>query len=144
MTAETPAATVFIDSNVWLYAFIDGQDRRKTAVARQVIQTPATIFVSTQVINEVAVQLIKRESFTEAQTRAVVSDFYRRFTVIELNLTILLKASELREQYQLSFWDGFIVACALTGGATTLYSEDMHHRLHVQGQLTIVNPFTTA
>jgi predicted nucleic acid-binding protein len=103
MTIEAPTMTVFIDSNVWLYAFIAGQDPRKTERARQVIQTPSTIIISTQVINEVGVQLIKRETYTEEQTRAVVSDFYHRYTVIELDQPILLTASALREQYRLSY-----------------------------------------
>ena len=141
MTAEAPATTVFIDSNIWLYAVIAGQDTQKTERARQVIQAQSTIIVSTQVINEVGVQLIKRETYTEEQTRTVVSDFYRRYIVIELDQPILLTASALREQYRLSYWDGFIVACALTAGASTLYSEDMHHGLIIQGQLTLVNPF---
>ena len=75
MTTGVPTTTVFVDSNVWLYAFIAGQDPRKTERARHVIQTASTIIVSTQVINEVGVQLIKREKYTEEQTRAVISDF---------------------------------------------------------------------
>jgi predicted nucleic acid-binding protein len=141
MTTVVPTNTVFIDTNVWLYGFIAGQDSRKTERARHVIQTSSTIIVSTQVINEVCVQLIKRENYTEEQTRAVISDFYRRYTVIELDQPILFTASALREQYRLSYWDGFIVACALTGGASTLYSEDMHDGLIIHSQLTIVNPF---
>jgi len=141
MTTVAPTNTVFIDSNVWLYAFIAGQDPRKTERARHMIQTSSAIIVSTQVINEVGVQLIKRESYTEEQTRALISDFYRRYIVIELDQPILLTASALREQYQLSYWDGFIVACALTGGVSTLYSEDMHNGLIIHEQLTIVNPF---
>jgi len=141
MTAVALTTMVFIDTNVWLYAFIAGQDPQKTVRARHVIQTSSTIIVSTQVINEVCVQLMKRENYTEEQTRAVISDFYRRYTVIELDQPILLTASALREQYRLSYWDGFIVACALTGGVSTLYSEDMHDGLIIDSQLKIVNPF---
>jgi len=141
MTTAAPTRIVFIDTNVWLYAFIVGQDPQKTARARQAIQTASTIIVSTQVINEVCVHLMKREHYTEDQTRAVINDFYRRYTVIELDQPILLTASELREQYRLSYWDGFIVACALTGGASSLYSEDMHDGLVIHSHLTIVNPF---
>lgn len=141
MIAVAPAQTVFIDTNVWLYAFIVGQDPQKTVRARYLIQTASTIIVSTQVINEVCVQLMKREHYTEDQTRAVISDFYHRYTVIELDQPILLTASALREQYRLSYWDGFIVACALTGGAATLYSEDMRDGLTIHSHLTIVNPF---
>jgi predicted nucleic acid-binding protein len=141
MTIVATPHTVFIDTNVWLYAFIAGQDPRKTARARQVIQTASTIMVSTQVINEVCVQLIKREHYTEPQTRAIINDFYHRYMVMALDQPSLLTASALREQYRLSYWDGFIVACALTGGVATLYSEDMHDGLVVHAQLTIVNPF---
>jgi predicted nucleic acid-binding protein len=35
-----------------------------------------------------------------------------------------------------------IVAAALEHGCTTLYSEDMHDGLIVEGSLHIVNPFT--
>jgi predicted nucleic acid-binding protein len=141
MTALVSPTTVFIDTNVWLYAFIVGQAPQKTTRARQVIRMSSTITISTQVINEVCVQLMKREHYTEVQTRAVISDFYRQYTVMDLNQSILLAASALREQYRLSYWDGFIVACALTGGASTLYSEDMHDGLVIHSQLTIVNPF---
>ena len=34
-----------------------------------------------------------------------------------------------------------IVAAALIAGCTTLWSEDMHDGLLVEGQLRIVNPF---
>jgi predicted nucleic acid-binding protein len=141
MTIGAPTTSVFIDSNVWLYAFITGQDPQKTVRARQVIQTASPIIVSTQVITEVSGQMIKREHATETQTRAVISDFYHRYTVIELDQPLLLMASTLREQYRLSYWDGFIVAGALTGGASILYSEDMHHGLVIQAHLTIINPF---
>jgi len=141
MTSASPTQTVFIDTNIWLYAFIAGQDAHKTMRARQVIQTETTIIVSTQVINEVCVQLIKRERYSEEQTRAVISDFYQRYTVIELDQHSLLTASDLREQYRLSYWDGFIVASALVGAARTLYSEDMHNGLVIRSRLNIVNPF---
>ena len=101
MTTAAPAKIVFIDTNIWLYAFIAGQNPPKTQRAQQVIQTWSTIIVSTQVINEACVQLIKQESYTEEQTRAVISDFYRRYTVMELDQPILLMASVLREQYRL-------------------------------------------
>ncbi len=87
------------------------------------------------------IELIKRVNNTEEQARAIISDFYRRYIVMELDQPILLMASALREQYRLSYWDSFIVACALTGGASTLYSEDMHDGLIIHSQLTIVNPF---
>ena len=41
----------------------------------------------------------------------------------------------------LSVYDAMIVAAALIAGCTTLYTEDMHDGLLVEGQLRLVNPF---
>ncbi len=61
--------------------------------------------------------------------------------VIELNQEILLKASELRMKYSLSFWDGLIVASKFAANAEILYSEDMQNGLLVENKLKIINPF---
>jgi predicted nucleic acid-binding protein len=45
------------------------------------------------------------------------------------------------ERYGLSVYDGLIVAAALLSQCDTLYSEDMQHRLLIDGQLRIHNPF---
>jgi len=71
----------------------------------------------------------------------VIQSLYNRCQVVEFDLNILESASDLRTQYNLSFWDSLIVASALSGGADTLYSEDMQDGLIVSGQLTIINPF---
>jgi predicted nucleic acid-binding protein len=140
MTTSTPTNAVFIDTNIWLYAFITSQDPHKTQRAQNLIQVSSAIVISIQVINEVCVNLIKRENFTEKQIRNIISDFYNTYAVIELDQTILLMASALRDQYSLSYWDGLIVACAFISGASTLYSEDMQDGLTVNRQLKIINP----
>lgn len=139
--SSTPPTLTFVDSNVWLYAFITGQDRNKSEHANRLIRTTTMIAVSTQVINEVCVNLIRREKFNEAQIRDVITGFYQTYIVIELDQASLLRASTLRERYAFSFWDGLIVACALTSGASRLYSEDMQDGLNIDGILTIINPF---
>ena len=47
----------------------------------------------------------------------------------------------LGERYGFSVYDAMIVAAALEHGCTTLYSEDMHDGLVIEGRLHIVNPF---
>lgn len=54
--SETEAASTicFVDTNIWLYAFISGQDAAKSARARHLLQENATsLIVNSQVINEV-------------------------------------------------------------------------------------------
>ncbi|MBS1790542.1 MAG: PIN domain-containing protein [Acidobacteria bacterium] len=129
----------FVDSNIWLYTFLEGQDKTKSDLAKQAIQQNDTA-ISTQVINEVCVNLIRKAGFDETKVQALVADFYSRFTVVAINRQELLKASELRLRHKFSYWDSLIVACALAANATILYSEDMDTSLVVEGRLQIINP----
>ena len=49
-------------------------------------------------------------------------------------------AITLQGRYGFSFYDSLIVAAALEGGCTRLYSEDLQHGQQIQ-RLTILNPF---
>lgn len=137
-SSATPA---FLDTNIWLYAFIAGQDTVKNQKAVTLIATTTTIFVSTQVINEVCTNMLRKQNSSEQDIRDFIDDFYTMYNVIELNQAQLLQASVLREKYLLSYWDGLIVASALYSSAPTLYSEDMHDSLVIEQRLQIVNPF---
>jgi predicted nucleic acid-binding protein len=130
----------FIDTNIWLYAFIEADDTAKSAPARTLIQESEPV-VSTQVINEVCVNLLRRANFTEEQVSRLVESFYEKYQVIELTKSVLLMASQLRQRYSLSFWDSTIVASALSAGVSVLYSEDMQHGLTIEEQLQVRNPF---
>lgn len=59
---------------------------------------------------------------------------------MSVDKTTLLKASELRERLQLSFWDSLIVSSALLGSAEILYTEDMADGLLVENRLRVSNP----
>ncbi len=131
----------FLDSNVWLYAFITGQDPHKTTKALHLINSLSTIFVSTQVINEVCVNLLRKQSIPETEIRDFIDDFFTLYHVIEVRQEQLIYASQLREKYALSYWDSFIVVAAIGSKTSTLYSEDMQDRLRIENQVTIVNPF---
>ncbi len=141
-TAMPPSDSCFIDSNVWIYALTIQDDPTKTQQAHTLISAQSTIAVSTQVINEVCVNLLKKAAFTETELRDITDDFFAQWNVVTIGQDIIRHASLLREQYRLSFWDGLIVASALASSATVLYSEDMHDGLAIAG-ITIVNPFRT-
>jgi len=61
-----PDSTYFIDTNIWLYSFIQSQDREKTEIARVIIKK-CEIVISTQIINEMCVNLIKKVNFSEGK-----------------------------------------------------------------------------
>jgi predicted nucleic acid-binding protein len=140
--SETGPESCFVDTNVWLNAFIEGDDRQKSARAKLLIEASRAVIVSIQVINEVCVNLIKKARFSEQQVQQLIESFYAKYLVIEPSKPLLLKASALRAQCAFSFWDSTIVASALYADASVLYSEDMQDGLVVENQLRIINPFT--
>jgi len=132
----------FIDSNIWLYVFMQRQENAKAAIAKSIIQHNHVV-ISTQVINEVCANLLKKTSFSETELQELITTFYKKYVVIDINQEIMLKSSKLRKQYNFSFWDSLIVACALHLNLKRLYSEDMHNGLVVERTLKIINPFVS-
>lgn len=70
------AQDVFIDTNIWLYAFINqSTDFVKQTKARTLIQNVQPV-VSVQVINEICVNLIKKAKVTEDEISQLIESFY--------------------------------------------------------------------
>ena len=61
--------------------------------------------------------------------------------LFELSQDILLKASQIRDAHNFSFWDSIVAASALDCDANCLISEDMQSGFLLEGRLKIVNPF---
>jgi predicted nucleic acid-binding protein len=137
MTA--PSNPYFLDSNIWIYA-LTNQDPNKQASAANLINAP-NVVVSTQVINEVCVNLIKKAAFSEDQIKQLLTAFYQGCQVIEFDLNLLTLASDLRTQYSVSFWDSLILSSAIVAGTRTLYTEDLQDGLIINQQIQIINPF---
>jgi len=133
-------STCFVDTNIWLYSFIDSQDEEKSEIAKQII-LERDIVISTQIINEMSVNLLKKAKFTEERIQDLINSLYDRFSVFELLPDVLLKASKIRTDFSFSFWDSLVVASALDSEAGYLISEDMQNGFVLEGKLTIVNPF---
>jgi predicted nucleic acid-binding protein len=130
----------FVDSNVWLYAFIDNSDP-KHHVAATLLKQKAPFVISSQVVSEVCVNMLKKASRDESFVQRLISDFYSKYTVVSIDIGIQMNASQLREGYSLSYWDSMICAAALGGKCTKLFSEDMQDGLVIDDTLTIMNPF---
>ena len=134
----------FVDSNIWLYRFILNPNDL-SAIQKQQIATNVTskenLLVSTQVINEVCANLIRKAGFDNSQIQNLIEDFAQGCEILPISLETLQYAVKLRDRYLLSFWDSLIVASAVLGQASILYSEDMQDGLIIENALQIVNPF---
>ena len=130
--------SIFLDSNIFLYAF-STKDLDKQKIASKLVNNPSNI--STQVINEVSNNMLKKLDFTNHDIESFVENCYEKYMVINFTKQMLVKACHLREKYNLSYYDSLIVSSALLGHANILYSEDMQHGLVIMDTLTIKNPF---
>ena len=74
MSDET-AKLCFIDTNIWFYSFVEQDDPNKSRVARESIRAVKPV-VSTQVVNEVCVNLLKKARSSEDMIAELIASFY--------------------------------------------------------------------
>ncbi len=129
---------VFIDSNILLYTF-DSKDPTKQLIAKGISLGSGSI-ISMQVINEVSNNLLKKLQLNNTQVKQFVDSCYKRYEVVNLTKNTFLKACDIREKYNISYYDSLIVASSLVSNCNILYSEDMQHN-QVIDDLKIINPF---
>jgi predicted nucleic acid-binding protein len=133
---------VFFDTNILVY-FHDTREPDKQRVAEQLLRTHLAdrrLVLSTQVLQEFFVTVTQKlRAVPAAQAKALISD-YSKTHVVTVNPGHILDAIDLQERYQLSFWDGLILAAAKSAGAAVLCSEDFAHGEAYDG-VRVENPF---
>jgi predicted nucleic acid-binding protein len=127
----------FIDTNVLVY--VASGDPVKAEQAEKVIADGGTI--SVQVLNELANVARRKMRMTWSETHALLSMIRALLPVQPIMVEIHETGLELAERYGLSIYDAMIAASALHAECDTLWSEDMHDGMVIQGQLRIANPF---
>ena len=135
-------AKFFVDTNVLLYAGSNAaEDRAKRQVARELLSRP-DIALSAQVLQEFyAVAVAKqRLQLTHEEALAVLQSL-ASFPVCPITRELVMDAVQLRQRFQISYWDAAIVAATKQMGCTVVYSEDLNSGQDYDG-VTVVNPFT--
>jgi predicted nucleic acid-binding protein len=133
-----------IDSNIWLYRFIINPHDPNAQIKQQIainITSQNNLIISTQIINEVCSNLIRKAKFNNAQIQSLIQELNQGCDIMPISFETLEYAGKLRDRYFLSFWDSLIVASAILGNANILYSEDMQDGLIIENTLQIINPF---
>ncbi len=126
----------FFDTNIVVNALVAGPPWAERSLALLV----AGGTVSVQVLNECANTLRRKFAADWEQTVRTSERIRRLCSVVPVTEETHIRGLDLAERYQLSLYDGMIVAAALLAGCTTLYSEDMHEGLVID-RLTIRNPY---
>lgn len=133
------AAAAF-DTNVALYAI--GSDLTKKVKSRTLLRTPGII--SVQLLNEgIAVLRSRKRGRTPSSWSDIdhwLNGLVRHHRVVAVDALTHARARQYAERHQLRIYDANIIAAAVIAGSDTLWSEDMHHGMVVDG-LTIRNPY---
>ena len=125
------------DSNVLLY--LVAIDDPRSGQARELVLQGGTI--SVQALNEVANVGRRKLNMPWNVLNALLVRLKSYLTIVSLDVETHETACRLAQRYKLAFYDAAIVAAALLAECDTLWSEDMHDGLVVDGRLTIRNPF---
>jgi predicted nucleic acid-binding protein len=134
----------FIDTNVFVYSFDDrhpAKKERSLAVIQEALESGMGI-ISTQVIQEflnVATQKFvvpMKPEDSKAYLRVVLNPLCHVYPNLSLYETCL----DLQTKTGYSFFDSLILAAAIQGGCSLLYSEDLQDGQEIQGT-RIVNPY---
>ncbi len=133
----------FVDTNILVYAHDADAGEKQAAAARSVAELweSRSGIISTQVLQELYVTLTRKAA--TPVTRNIARRLVRNYLTWELVLndgTVLLHASEIEENYRLSFWDALIVAAAYSKNAAVILTEDLNHGQSIEG-IRIQNPF---
>ena len=117
---------IFVDSNIWIYLFVDDSDVKSKAAKTFITENAETscLVISYQVVNEVC-SVLKKKKYTETEIRNVADDIMGLCEVCDYSGEIIFMASKLREQHSFSYWDSHVVASALAAQCNVLASEDM-------------------
>jgi predicted nucleic acid-binding protein len=135
-------AEAFIDTNVFLYSISDRPEEQvKTERARQLLLNENWGW-SVQVAGEFYhVATSVRRQFRLSHSEAI--EYVRTwlsFPTASLQPSTVLNALQMRERFQVSYWDATIIAAAHELGCSTIYSEDLNDGQDYGG-VKVVNPF---
>jgi predicted nucleic acid-binding protein len=134
------AVDIFIDTNILLYAHdLDADDKYHTAsqLVRGLWEERKVPALSIQVLQEMHVNLIRKGVSVEESVEMVLR--YLAWRVIHNTKTMLRRAFDVQQRWQLSFWDAAIVAAAQQAGARVLWSEDLNPGQNYGG-VVVENP----
>ena len=133
---------LFVDTNILVYASLkDDLTKHDIAVSFIAGLKGNNVFVSTQVLSELYVALLKH-GVDETRIVKILIQITDVFNVSSITLDTVVSAWKLKKRHKFSYWDSLILASALEVGCSSLYTEDMQHGQMIGKKIKIINPIT--
>ena len=131
----------FLDTNVLLYAAGYEQQEQPKRLRALALLTSGNCAISGQVLAEFYFNATRSNKLNLPHPVAMEwLDDFRRFPVVAVTAELVAQGAVCAERYQISYWDGAILAAAQEIGADTLYTEDLNNGQRY-GSVRVVNPF---
>ena len=132
-------AEFFLDTNILLYAASSAKsEQNKRTKARELLAMEGG-GLSVQVQAEFYVNATGKFKLPHDKVVGILESL-DSYPVLALTEAVFWAALQIKERYQLSYWDSAIIAAALELGCHTVYSEDLNHGQSYAG-VRVINPF---
>lgn len=134
---------VFLDTNVLIYAALGSVDAPEKY--ERAVELLTTRFgISGQVLAEFYVNAQRKGAvpLTAEEAKEWVYRLSKK-AFQPVDYAVIRGGIENARRYQISYWDGAIIAAAERLGARVLYSEDLNHG-QTYGSVRVENPFLPA
>lgn len=130
-----------VDTNILVYAADTSSPlARKTSIARELLLQRG-LHLSVQVLNEFTVNARNPNKLNlSAQEEYEWIERWLLFPIQTMTAESFLEARLFHERYQVSHWDGLILAAAKEAQCEVLYSEDLQSGQSYDG-IKVINPF---
>jgi predicted nucleic acid-binding protein len=131
----------FVDTNILVYAADKASpSSQKTQIARGLLLQRG-LHLSVQVLNEFTVNARNPDKLNlSAREELQWIERWMLFPVHSMMAETFLSARVFHERYQVSHWDGLILAAAKEADCQKLYSEDLQDGQFYDG-IEVINPF---
>ena len=132
----------FIDTNILIYAASPAPgEAEKQRIAQRLLGNP-DLTLSVQVLQEFYFQVtnLNRPAPISPELALRFIESLMDFPIQGITLEIFHSAVAISRRYQLSYWDGAILAAARASGCDAVYSEDMSPSQDYNG-VRVINPF---
>ena len=131
---------IFLDTNIIIYCYSNSEIEKQT-ICRKLFENHSELNISKQVINEMTNILFKKFKLSSFDIKNTIEQISNIVFTCDFNFDTQIKAIELKDKYNLQYYDALIIATALENHCNIIFSEDMQHNQIIENQLTIINPF---
>lgn len=135
-------AARFVDTNVLIYAASPAPDEADKQHAALRLLDAGGLVLSVQVLQEFYHQAThpKRNDALAHHQAVRFIESITRFPVQAVTVDLFRDAVAISHRFQISYWDGAILAAARAAGCDAVYTEDLSDEQDYDG-LRVINPF---